>query len=52
MPNYKKMYTPLFNAVTDVVEKLKQAQIDTEEIHMSEPDLLISIVPDLKKTEE
>ena len=34
MPDYKKMYANLFNAVTDVIEILKQAQIETENIYI------------------
>ena len=33
MPNYKKLYFKLFNAVTDAIEDLKQAQIDAEETY-------------------
>lgn len=29
MPDYKKMYCDLFNAVTDAIEILKKAQDDT-----------------------
>ena len=35
MPDYKKMYTKLFNSVTDAIEILKQAQIETEEIYIN-----------------
>lgn len=45
MPDYQSMYTHLFNAVTDVLElliencpaaeKLRQAQIECEEMYMS-----------------
>ncbi len=34
--NYKKAYLHLFNEVTDLIEKLKQIQIDCEEICISE----------------
>ncbi len=46
---YKKMYLHLFNAVTDAinepnhikrVEMLKQAQIDTEEMYISVPEVI------------
>lgn len=36
MPDYKKMYHTLFNAVTEVLRQLEQAQIDTEEIYISD----------------
>ena len=40
MPDYKTMYYKLFNAVTDAVEILQQAQIEAEEryIKSSEKD--------------
>ena len=34
--NYKKAYLHLFNEVTDLIEQLKQIQIDCEEICISE----------------
>lgn len=34
MPNYKIMYHKLFNAVTDAMETLNQAQIESEEIYI------------------
>lgn len=35
MPDYKTMYKQLFTAVTEAIEILKQAQIDTEEIFIN-----------------
>lgn len=35
MPDYKKMYTTLFNSVTDAIKILQQAQIKTEEIYIN-----------------
>ncbi len=35
MPDYKKMYTTLFNSVTDAIEILQQAQNETEEIFVN-----------------
>lgn len=32
---YKKMYFELFNEVTDVIEKLKKAQQNCEELYIS-----------------
>ena len=34
MPDYKTMYGKLFNAITDAVEILQQAQRDTEELYI------------------
>ena len=34
MPDYKTMYAKLFNAITDAVEILQQAQRDTEEMYI------------------
>lgn len=31
MADYKKMYLDLFNGITDVIEQLKQLQMDAEE---------------------
>ncbi len=31
MENYKKLYYELFNKITDIIEELKQIQIDVEE---------------------
>ena len=43
MPDYKKMYLQLFNAVTDSIEILTKAQQDCEELYISddEPNLII-----------
>ena len=35
MPDYKKMYFKLFNSVTDAIEILQKAQIETEEIYIT-----------------
>ena len=42
MPDYKKMYHKLFNAMTDAIEIMKQAQIEAEEIYInsSEQDVV------------
>ncbi len=34
MPDYKKLYFKLFNDITDVINKLKQTQIDAEEMYL------------------
>ena len=39
MPDYKRMYAKLFNAITDAVEILQQAQQETEEIYIESCDI-------------
>ncbi len=36
MINYKKLYFRLFNAITDAIEILQQAQIDAEDFYIEE----------------
>ncbi len=38
MPNYKKLYFKLFNQITDIIEKLKQIQIDAEDAYIEDDD--------------
>lgn len=38
MPDYKEMYLKLFNSITNAIEILQQAQIETEEIYISSDD--------------
>ena len=38
MVNYKKLYFRLFNAITDAIEILQKAQIDTEEAYIEEAE--------------
>ncbi len=42
MPDYKKMYFKLFNAHIKVLEILKMAEIETEEIAMQEGEEAIA----------
>ncbi len=53
MPDYKKMYTNLFNKVTDIIEELQKAQKETEELYIqsydTEPVELISTFEDTKR---
>jgi len=51
MADYQKMYSTLFNEITDVIEKLKQAQQKTEDIYIEEgeKDNIIIIKPKLKE---
>lgn len=43
MADYKKMYTTLFNKITDVVTELQKVQRDTEEMYIkgSEPEIKV-----------
>ena len=36
MPDYKTMYYSLFNSITDVIEILKQAQIQSEQFFIEQ----------------
>lgn len=36
MTDYKKLYFELFNGITDIIEKLKDLQIKTEELFISD----------------
>lgn len=38
MPNYAEMYRKLFNAQSDAIAILQQAQQDTEEMYVSAPE--------------
>ena len=49
MPDYAAMYRRLFHSQTQVIEILKKAQQDTEEMHMSAPDPVIWV---LDKTDD
>ncbi len=44
MPDYQKMYSMLFNKITDVMEELKTVQEKTEEIYVDSNDLPVKIV--------
>jgi len=48
MANYSRMYTKLFNKVSDAIHLLQTAQTETEEIYLSqeEPDIHILDNPD------
>ncbi|RPF43155.1 hypothetical protein EDD70_2115 [Hydrogenoanaerobacterium saccharovorans] len=35
MPEYQKMYSSLFNEITDTIERLKKIQQDVEELYIS-----------------
>ena len=38
MPDYQKMYTTLFNKITDMIEELQKIQQLTEEMYMQDED--------------
>ena len=38
MENYKKMYYTLFNNVSNIIEELQKAQMQTEEMYMSQQE--------------
>ena len=38
MADYKKMYTTLFNKITDVIEELQAVQKETEELYIDSPE--------------
>lgn len=46
MADYKKMYTSLFNDVTDAISSLQRAQQKTEELYLSDDD---GVILELKK---
>lgn len=35
MPDYQKLYVTLFNRVSDIIEELQKAQIEAEEMYVS-----------------
>lgn len=52
MADYQKMYIRLFNEVTDVIEELRQAQRDTEQLYLDSagPELLVVNKANKKQT--
>lgn len=38
MPDYQKMYTTLFNKITDIIEELQEVQQLTEELYLQSCD--------------
>lgn len=39
MADYKEMYNKLFNKVTDVIEELKEVQLQMEELYVNSCDV-------------
>lgn len=53
MPDYQKMYTTLFNAVTDALRILQNSQQETEEMYISSEEPIIKILqPDSDNKKE
>ena len=38
LADYKKMYTILFNKITDVIEELQEVQKETEDLYIDSPE--------------
>lgn len=45
MADYKKMYTTLFNRITQMIEDLEEIQQQTEEMYIEEEDPPLELVP-------
>jgi len=45
MPDYQKMYATIFNAATDAVSILQQAQRDSENLFIEADDTPIELFP-------
>lgn len=45
MPDYQKMYHALFNATTDAISTLQEAQQKTEELYMDSPETVLTQLP-------
>jgi len=39
MPDYEKMYKILFNAMTNAIREMQDAQCETEEVFMDSPEM-------------
>ena len=52
MADYKDMYTKLFNAVTDAVDILQQAQIETEKVFISQKENNITVLQRTNKKDK
>lgn len=44
MPDYQKMYTKLFNKVTDVISELQQGQRDVEQMYIENGDAALLVL--------
>ena len=52
MPNYKKLYSKLFNEITEIIEKLQKAQQDVEEMYLDMCEEEFPNGEDLEKFDE
>lgn len=54
MPDYKKMYFSLFNAITTAIDQLQSAQRKGEDTYIESDDTPLTILPQLtdKKPED
>lgn len=52
MADYKTMYLTLFNAVTDAVKLLQKAQIEVEEMFISQEEPKITLLKLSDETED
>lgn len=44
MPDYQKMYFTLFNALTDVIRELQEAQRKTEQMYVNSSDPSLTVI--------
>lgn len=44
MPDYQKMYSILFNGITDAINRLQQIQITAEELYMDSEEIPLNII--------
>lgn len=52
MPDYRKMYSLLFNEITNVIEQLQQIQIKTEELYMDAEETPLHRIREIGTGEE
>ena len=51
MPDYKKMYLTLFNATEEAINILEAAQLECEELYISDEGPEITLLPTENKKE-
>ena len=44
MADYKKMYSVLFNKITDVIKQLQEVQNQTEDLYINSPEPQLTII--------
>jgi len=44
MPNYQKMYTELFNKITDIITDLQHVQCDAENVYIDSFSALTEVI--------